>query len=125
MSASPARVHSVIWDHEIAIVGDFAKGSSRLTALLDVIAQSTKKKDLLAAIEETKAFLAKKEHQGKYALLEAGETYDMSGGELVDACESGRKELPTLATKVDAAIAGEQGERIKSLARKWETTLGL
>src|SRR5262245_55965843 len=97
-SVEPRRCQSVIWaEHEIGIVADYAGGVSRLLEFLDVLAPVVNQKEFHDAVAEARDVLASDKHKGKFLLLEAGEIYNMSDGELVDECEQLLSALPEVA----------------------------
>jgi hypothetical protein len=128
-SESPKRCQSAIWvEQEIGIVADFPAGRDRLLAFVDVVAKNkpAKAKDFATAAAETKKVLASKKHAGKLTLLECGEIFDMQRDDLVVSADRlVEKEIPALAKKVDAAIAGKGKPWVASVAKKWEKELGL
>ncbi len=122
------RVQSVIWpDHRIAIVGDFERGARLVMGLLDAVGQVAPTDPALDdAIAHTREFLTDPAHRGRYALLEAGEIFDLFDRDLeAQARELVELEIPALVVRAQGAIRGENDAWIKDLRRRWDEMLGI
>ena len=127
--AQPRVCQSVIWtEQQIAVVGDFAPGMSRLIQLLNVLAHTSLVGDptFMGALAQTVTTLSNPTFRGKFFLLEAGEIFDMSGEELeVSVSNLVQKQIPETNQKVQDALLGKGGAWLSELAKTWRESLGL
>lgn len=110
LSGSPRTCRSAIWDkaEDIALIGEYELGMSRLQAFLARI-ESPAAAGLVAA---TRAFFAVPERRQPYFLLECGEIFDMNGPDLaaqncalLDEVRAAPDSLAALAQQLDRALA--------------------
>jgi hypothetical protein len=125
-SVDPQRCQSVIWtEHRIAIVADYAGGVSRLTKFLDRLGEQIRDAAFVEAVAETREVLSDDAFRGELILLEAGEVFDMMGGDLGAHCDRLVAECADVGRKVDAAIAGGEQAWLTDAAVDWQAKLGL
>ena len=102
LSGSPRTCPSSIWDcdDDIALLGDYGAGLSRLEAFLAQI----KTPAAQPLIEEALAFLRNPENQSTYFVLECGEIFEMSdpepGAQNLQLLHS----IQNLQPEIDAAL---------------------
>jgi len=81
LSGAPVAVRSSIWDTPdlIAIAGDAKTGLARLNAYMAVLPEAT-----APLVDETRAFFAKPENVKRHFILECGEIFDLSEGDMAE-----------------------------------------
>lgn len=115
LSGSPVAVRSSIWEspEPLAIAGDARIGVARLMAYLDRLpAQAA------PLVAETRAFFADPDNVRRHFVLECGEIFDLSPGDLAEKNEALLGEIAAITDDV-AALELPQPMPEPSLVRRW------
>lgn len=114
LSANPRRCRSSIWDipEEIALLGDYDKGTANLFAFLERISDPA----VQPLRQEARGFLAAEKNKNRYFLLECGEIFDMAEEPLQEQNDRLLDEIKNLGPQLEqklADLAAPQGAAVK------------
>lgn len=111
LSGDTQLVNSSIWNYDeapIALVGDYAIGLKRLLAFLDLLEkqpQTQERSDLLEEIAQTRSFFDDPRKTAKSFFLEAGEVFDLMGGDLGGHAARLHADVLAIGKEVDRLVA--------------------
>jgi hypothetical protein len=113
---------SMIWEHPIGIVADYAGGVDLATRFLQVLGdgETAEHGEVRATAAEITTFLADPDHTGRFFLLETGEILALAGDEFVaGAQELVADTIPAAVARAEAAIAGGEAEWLAGVLADW------
>ncbi|MBA2540037.1 MAG: hypothetical protein H0V17_10420 [Deltaproteobacteria bacterium] len=120
VAANPHVVRSAIWEHDIAIIADREGAFDRASAFFDKLGEGDlgDRKEFDEELAQMKEFLATTP-PSKYILLEAGEILDLMGEDLNKLVADLHAEIPDVAARAAAAVAGEEDAWLAELRSEW------
>ncbi|HEU0037590.1 MAG TPA: hypothetical protein VFQ53_43565 [Kofleriaceae bacterium] len=122
MIANESRVvRSAIWDRDIGIVANRAGAFERVIRFFDKVGEGAleDREQFDQALRHAKEFLSTTPDT-KYLLLEAGEIYDLQGGDLTAEAQLVCTEAARLGARADRALAGTEAEWLDELRAGWQ-----
>src|SRR5690606_9513465 len=121
MANAPRVVRSAIWDHDIGILAERAGAFARVLGLFHQLGAGplAARDPFERELAQMRSFLAEAPPT-RYVLLEAGEIFDIQGGELVDHAHALVAEITELAARTERAIAGGDEAWLATLRADWQ-----
>jgi len=123
----PRVCWSMIWDHEIGIVADFAGGLDLATRFLRLLADTdaAEHQDLREHVVSTLDFLARPERAGRYFALETGEILALGDEDLTGAAQRlVDSDIPYEVRQAESALAGENEAWLADIRANWLDHIG-
>lgn len=121
MANAPRVVRSAIWARDIGVLAERAGAFERTLAFFARIGEGElpARDGFDAELAEMRAFLDATPPT-MYLLLEAGEIFDIMGGDLVEHARQLVVEIADLGARVDRAIAGGEAPWLAQLRANWQ-----
>ena len=123
----PRVCWSMIWDHEIGIVADFAGGLDLTTRLLRRLADTdeAEHQELREHVTSTLDFLASPKRAGRYFALETGEILALGGDNFAEEVHGlVDSDIPYAVAKAESALAGDDDAWLSQVRANWPEHIG-